>query len=106
MAENDSTQKRQLSDDDLRLIGDDLAMAGQLMYQVIGLTRQGGSDDQDEADALLAAIRALCEKAGFLIDRCADPLPSCGLPICGSFEAWAVLDRPAVEAAAEAQVTA
>ncbi len=85
------------SQNDLEQIGSDVGRVSSLIYSMLHVSR---NMDAEEA----ASIEALCEKAGAIADRCAVALGN--IPVFGSWERWAGQDRPDVEAAAEAQVTA
>lgn len=84
MAESNSTvapqAKKQLSKKDLEHIGAEIVQAASLIYSILGIARE-------TAIGHSAAVEALCEKAGFIADRCAVALGE--IPVCGDWESWA-----------------
>ena len=94
MATNDSTEKRQLSFGEREQLETDINLAGMLFLSIQEWARN------TDAEVNLTAVEAMCEKGGFLTDRCASLLGSTA--INGPFEEWAGLDRPTTEAAGEA----
>lgn len=91
MATSDSTEKLKLSEGDLEKIKGDLYQAGMMFLSI----REWALST--DAEVNLTSVEAMCEKGGYLIDRC---LPLLGTPgINRSFDSWAGLNRPAAEAA-------
>lgn len=89
------SEPAKLSENDLERITHDLGSIIGLICSISKLTKNMASDEYT------VGIEALCEKAGFLADRCAEAV---GYPaMYGSWEGWAQLERPAAEATGEAR---
>lgn len=73
----------ELTESDLERISCDIATVTGLISSILDLVKEINEVD-------VGGIQALCEKAGYLSDRCAQGL---GQPVfCGSLESWARLD--------------
>jgi len=80
-----STTAVKLSESDLERIAQDISEVTCLINSIRNLAKEITEVD-------VAGIEALCEKAGFMSDRCAEAL---GEPsFCGSLEKWARLEWP------------
>ena len=84
MADANCTEQRKLSERDLKQIKSDVYAAGLIFASILQLAKE------TDADYNMPAFEALCEKGGYLTDRC---LSLFGTPgIHGTFEGWAGLD--------------
>ena len=85
MADANCTEKGKLSKSDLKQIKSDVYAAGLIFASILQLAKE------TDADYNMPAFEALCEKGGYLTDRC---LSLFGTPgIHGTFEGWAGLTR-------------
>ena len=85
------SEPAKLSESDLERIARDIGEVTCLINSIRNLAKKITKVD-------VAGIEALCEKAGFMSDRCAEAMGE--IPFCGSLEKWAQVEWP------EAQVTA
>lgn len=88
--EGSEVTKMKLSESDLERIALDIATVTSLIKSIQNLAKQITKAD-------VGGIEAMCEKAGFISDRCAQALGE--IAFCGSWEAWAGVEWP------DAQVT-
>lgn len=82
---------KKLSKDELDAIRWEVGAVSNTIYEVLCAIRA-----LEDCDAK-AGIEALCEKAGYLSDRCAIDL--CGVPRFGTWEEWAGFEPACMEAA-------
>lgn len=94
------TKPAKLTEENVKQIGSDMYQITSAIFSMLNIARSMNINDDEEA-AKVAGIQALCEKAGTLADRCTEALGDVG-GIYGPWEAWAGLERAAVEPATEA----
>ena len=85
MADANCTEQRKLSERDLKQIKSDVYAAGLIFESILQLAKETDSEFNS------IAVGALCEKGGYLTDRCLSLFDTPG--IHGTFEGWAGLTR-------------
>ena len=77
-----------LSEADLEKIGGDIYQVTNMIHSILRALRQTAGDDLPD---VVPGIEALCEKAGFISDRCARALGE--IQVCGPWEEWAKITQ-------------